>query len=267
MKKRIKDSLIERYEMISQTIEKLEERIRLLPDGKIKIRHVGNGVYYYQVNEDSTETLLKDSDKKYIEDLLQKNYLERVVKAFRQELTVLNRTIKQYPETIAEEVYYHLSDSRKDIVKPIVPTDEQFAKRWQEKPFTPKKIEEGTPVFLTMKGERVRSKSEVIIADRLFLNGIPYKYECPLNIKKYGKTITIHPDFTILKISERRILYLEHCGKMDDPQYTESKVVKRTNDYNLAGIVLGDSLFLTFESSSTPLDVRTLDNLISRHFK
>ena len=168
-----------------------------------------------------------------------------------------------YPQPTAEGIYEQLNDENKKSVKPIVLTDEQYIQRWLNIPFTPKPITSDQPVFITMKGEHVRSKTEMIIADRLLASGIPYKYECPLKTKNG----VIHPDFTILKISERKILYLEHCGKMDDPEYTENRVVKRINDYNLAGITLGNNLFITMESSTTPLDVRVLDKLIKTQFK
>jgi predicted nuclease of restriction endonuclease-like RecB superfamily len=113
-----------------------------------------------------------------------------------------------------------------------------------------------------MRGERVRSKSEVIIADRLLISGIPYKYECPL---KVGKRV-IHPDFTILRLSDRRVVYYEHCGKLDDPEYAED-LVNRVNDYNHAGIIQGERLFMTFETSKTPLDVRVLDKMIKENFR
>lgn len=48
--------------------------------------------------------------------------------------------------------------------------------------------------------ERVRSKSEVIIADILNQEGIPYRYECPLQLKGWGK---VYPDFTVLSERER----------------------------------------------------------------
>ena len=101
-----------------------------------------------------------------------------------------------------------------------------------------------------------------MIADRLFARGIPYRYECPL---KVGNKI-IHPDFTILRMSDRKILYHEHCGKMDDADYKED-MVERANNYSEAGIVLGDRLFYTFESDVTPLDIRTLDRITETHFR
>ena len=102
----------------------------------------------------------------------------------------------------------------------------------------------------------------MIIANRLYFKGIPYKYECPL---KVGNKI-IHPDFTILRLSDCSVVYYEHCGKMDDETYMDD-LVERVNDYSEAGILQGDRLFFSFETSKKPLDLRTVDKLIDRHFR
>ena len=161
-----------------------------------------------------------------------------------------------------EKVFVNLPDIRKKYVDPLFGKNDRFVHDWLSQPYVRKPFKKDDAVYLTLKGERVRSKSEVIIADRLFANGIPYKYECPL---KVGKKI-IHPDFTMLRLRDLRIIYHEHCGKMDDPDYVEERVVKRTNEYNKAGIILGDNLFLTFESSTSPLDVEVLDRVIKSNF-
>ena len=69
-------------------------------------------------------------------------------------------------------------------------------------------------MFYTSKGERVRSKSEVIIADVLNREGVPYRYEYPIYIKGIGK---IYPDFTVLNIGIRKEMIWDHFGMMDDP--------------------------------------------------
>ena len=56
------------------------------------------------------------------------------------------------------------------------------------------------PVILTEKGERVRSKSEKIMADYFYRNGIFYKYERPLYLPGVG---IVYPDFTFAIISVR----------------------------------------------------------------
>ena len=73
---------------------------------------------------------------------------------------------------------------------------------------------------MTLKGDRVRSKSEQIIADRLFINNIPYKYEYPIEING----IIYHTDFRILRMSDRKELFYEHFGKMGDEQYANDNI-------------------------------------------
>ena len=242
-----------------------KKRIKSLPEGRINIKKRNQTVYYYKV-VDHKERLLKRTEKKIAEDIIQKKYLKAVYKAAENESVLLKEIQKRYPAVVAEDVFESLSEERKSMVNPIIPTDEQFIKRWLESPYTHKPISDDVPFFKTMNGERVRSKSEVIIADRLSLSGVPYKYECPLVLQIDDELITIHPDFTLLRMSDRKVLYFEHCGMTDDPNYAD-ELVKRINQYSRAGIVLGDRLFLMFETSKTPLDVRVLDNLINSNFK
>ena len=61
----------------------------------------------------------------------------------------------------------------------------------------------------------VRSKSELIIANNLFSEGIKYSYEEPLFYKEEEKPI--HPDFTI-KIDGKNY-YWEHLGLIGDEKY------------------------------------------------
>jgi hypothetical protein len=72
-------------------------------------------------------------------------------------------------------------------------------------------------IHQTLRGEFVRSKSEMIIADRLFTNNIDYIYEQPLTLK--GETR--YPDFTIEDSASGKKLYWEHCGMLFDPQYKD----------------------------------------------
>ena len=249
-----------RNELIAKTAKEIEKRLENLPDGRINVKHRKTGNCYYQVGDGGCEKYLTDDD--LIRKLIQKSYLEKVLKSLQAEKSVLEKTIKHYPEIIAEDIYDQLSEERKIIAKPIVFGDEEYARRWQEKSYVKKPISDDIPVYTTMRGERVRSKSEIIIADRLFANGIPYKYECPLNV---GGVI-IHPDFTILRMSDRKVLYLEHCGKVGDSEYGKD-MVKRINDYALAGIYQDDRLFFTFETDGIPLNTEVLDRIINDCFR
>lgn len=124
--------------------------------------------------------------------------------------------------------------------------------------YTGKEFFEEVPLHITERGERVRSKSEKILADKLFAMGIPYRYEYPLKMKGYG---TIYPDFTILKVSSRTEVYLEHFGMMDDPQYCQKAVLK-LQTYARNHIYPGKNLLVTFETLQTPLDMKSVEEML-----
>lgn len=71
-------------------------------------------------------------------------------------------------------------------------------------------------IHRTSKGEWVRSKSEVIIADHLYRHGIePPIYELPLKLGGATK----YPDFTIEDAESGTNYYWEHCGMLHVPSY------------------------------------------------
>ena len=70
-------------------------------------------------------------------------------------------------------------------------------------------------IHKTLREEMVRSKSELVIADRLHSNGVDYIYEHPLAMGGH----TRYPDFTIEDAESGRKIYWEHCGLLIDPTY------------------------------------------------
>ena len=70
-------------------------------------------------------------------------------------------------------------------------------------------------IHKTARGEAVRSKSEVIIANLLHEKHIQYLYEAPLEIDG----VTKYPDFTIEDDNTGRTHYWEHLGMLSDESY------------------------------------------------
>ena len=97
-------------------------------------------------------------------------------------------------------------------------------------------------VYKTEKGEMVRSKSELIIANMLFENHVPYTYEKELDIGGFRKI----PDFTIEDEESGDIWYWEHCGMMNDASYRKRWEAKKKL-YAENGIVEGKNLIITKE--------------------
>ena len=73
----------------------------------------------------------------------------------------------------------------------------------------------------------------------------------------------IYPDFTVLKVSERKVIYWEHRGMMDDREYARN-AVNRIKSYNKNGVFLGENLILTEETSTDPLGTDEIETVISR---
>lgn len=261
----INDRLTARCTQLNRLIISCSSFLSTAPDGFLKIKTRGDSHYYYavrMVDGKCKVSYLGNKVTAEVRALAQKTYLQRLINAAKEELDNTERFIDHTPQTTVENIYSQLSDTRKALIKPYALSDEEFAKRWQEQKYTPKKFREGTPVYMTMKGERVRSKSEQLIADRLYMNNIPYKYECPLQVGEF----VIYPDFTILKMSTREDVYLEHCGRMGDEQYADD-AVSRFNNYALNGVTPGKRLFTLYETRNIPLDTRVLDQMIATVFR
>jgi hypothetical protein len=189
--------------------------------------------------------------------LAQRDYDRMLYKRVNDEIEIFSDVLKQWEPV--EQVFQELKETHKMYVKPLVQENVDYISEWQNKPyeglpFSP----EDTSEFYTAKGERVRSKSEVMIADTLYRHGIPYKYECPITLKDRR---TKYPDFTVLNVRTRNEYIWEHLGMMTDPVYVDSNL-KKLKDYERNGIIQGDKLILTMESHGYPLSTKSIEKII-----
>ena len=92
-------------------------------------------------------------------------------------------------------------------------------------------LEEGL-IHRTERGDLVRSKSELVIADKLHARGIDYAYEQPLVLRN-GRTR--YPDFTIADHARGVTFIWEHLGMLDDQGYRARWEGKRA-EYLACGI-------------------------------
>lgn len=116
-------------------------------------------------------------------------------------------------------------------------------------------------IHKTIRGEMVRSKSEVIVANILDKMKIEYFYEEPLNVS--GKTYI--PDFTLRY--QGKTAYLEHLGMLRDKSYKKRWEEKRGN-YERVGIAetLGN-LIITEDGLDGSLDATLIESKIKEWVK
>ena len=176
-------------------------------------------------------------------------------------MKAIDSFLRGIPGIEAEDIFTDLNEERRKLVVPAIEPDDVYVRRWQDMPFIRKSLNDRAPGFVTDKGERVRSKSELIIANLLAKAAVPYRYECPLELKGMG---IVYPDFTVLNVRLRKVFYWEHQGMMGDEEYAE-KAIRKTAAYQENGIFPGDQLILTSETRSSPIDVRQMMEIIQHY--
>lgn len=123
-------------------------------------------------------------------------------------------------------------------------------------------------IHRTLRGEMVRSKSELIIADRLHEHGIEYVYEQPLTLG--GQTR--YPDFTIDDAESGEKYYWEHCGLLGDPEY-QRRWERKQAWYRNNGILPFDEgggphgmLIVTQDNENGGISSQEIEELVKKIF-
>jgi len=258
----IKKILEEREAYLVKLKEEKKKSLQNVPEGSLRICSSNGKVQYYKRTDpkDFNGVYIREKDIALAKKLAQKDYDKRVLQSIDKELVAIKKYVAVCPKASAEEIYESLHKDRQPLINPVIETDEQYINKWQSITYHGKEFDEDMPEIYTAKGERVRSKSEVIIADILKSEGIPYKYECPLKIKG-GRTF--YPDFTVLNVKLRKEVYWEHLGMMDDAEYVE-KAIQKIAVYEQNGIFQGDRLVLTYETRKSPIDPRVVRRIVGR---
>ena len=194
-------------------------------------------------------------------ELAQKEYDEAVLCAARNQKKKIDKFLKNYQPDEAKDIYTKLTEERQLLTTPIILPDEQYISKWKNRAYVGKEFWGNSSEIYTDNGERVRSKSEKMVADKLKAMNVPYLYEYPLYLNGYG---LVYPDFTLLNKRTREEYYLGHFGMMDDAYYSEG-AVKKIESYERNGIFPGEKLLMTFETSKSPINMKLFERMIRRY--
>ena len=232
------------------------------PDNaKVKVSLKGNALQMYikETNEDGLfGRYLPQSEKDRAVNIVKGEYYGNLKETLENKLKFYEKGMKFLHKTKLSEVYRKLGKGKQKLVEPIELSDEQYRALWEQCEYEGKGFDEYAAEIYTERGERVRSKSEKIIADKLYRENIAYRYEYPLNL---SNGVVVYPDFTILVEIRRRNIIFEHFGMMDNAEYSNNAISKMQM-YGREGYVLGDNLFVTMETSTRPLDSRMLEGVV-----
>jgi len=164
----------------------------------LKVDHIINDIYRAVLN--SEVKLIKTFDK----CLIISSVVEEISDEKKKELTNFIEERREYKHKLLDYFVYLLDESNSSIE-----LHQEIGKYLG----VPKHLL--NRIYATSKGDKVRSKSEVIIANLLFSNNVQYEYEKKLF---YNSDSWIEPDFTI-KMPDGTEKYWEHLGMIGTETY------------------------------------------------
>lgn len=253
-------SLEERESFLEKIILEKTAALENCIPGKLRIVHRGQQSYYFWRTspKDTNGSYLPRRDYPLAQILAQKTYDQKILYAAQEELALIKKLRKKRSAQSVENQSLILENIYQELIQPILLSDEAFVKKWQDMPYLKKYYWNDEKEFYTRRDERVRSKSELIIANALDERNIPYRYECACSLKGFG---IVYPDFTALNIRKRKEYLWEHMGMMDDPDYVQ-KALHKISFYEKNGYYPGDKLIITHETSTQPLKPKLIHDLI-----
>ena len=256
------DQLFARKAELTRIKSMLEKDIAGAPEGNLRISHSNKCAQYYwkKAPGNGPGKYICKKDYALAKALAQKTYEIATQNAVEKELKAIDECINRFPEVICEDIFSSLSDERKKLITPIWESDAEFVSNWEMVEYEGKEFCDELSEFYTNRDERVRSKSEVIIANALNDAGVPYRYEYPTNICG----IMVYPDFTVLNVRKRREIVWEHFGMLDDNDYM-IKTIRKMNLYLQGGFYMGENYICTWESSRHPLSIRHIKKIIEHY--
>ncbi|MCR4755132.1 MAG: hypothetical protein K5868_06320 [Lachnospiraceae bacterium] len=216
--------------------------------------------YYYSNIHRSRKIFIPKSSIEYAIELATREYYELLIKEIDRQLISLNNLSICDTKRLVN-IYDSLRSEKQCLVKPLFPSDDEFVKQWYYKHPGCANGYEITTGYDTERGEIVRSKSEKIIADKLYSLNIPYVYEYRLSFDDQSSR---YPDFTILNVYTRRTWYWEHFGLTDNADYRDN-MIHKINSYESNGLFLGDGLIITMEGERSGLDGKLMTAKINKY--
>lgn len=237
--------------------------LQTFPSGSLRVSPHRGSYQYFHVTEGSKRNGSKGS---YIpmeqigvaRGLAQKVYNEEMASALAEGASVLKSALQKFNSSRIDTCYEMQGPVRRALVAPVYLPNDVYADRWQKVEYQGKEFLEEDSLLTTAKGDRVRSKSEVIIANMLNQMNVPYRYEYPLRL---SSGLVIYPDFTCLNVRTRDEFIWEHFGRMDDMDY-QVKAFKKLDSLAQDGYVHGVNLIYTMENGMRPLNLKNIEQLV-----
>lgn len=241
-------------------IRKIKKQLKHFPEGHLLCLKNQQYIKWYH-SKPGGRIYIPKSKKSLAEKLSLKEYLLSSLADLENE----QKAITNFLSTISNhhsrlDIFKKNQDLVSLLPNSYTPLSEELA-AWAEEEYEKNDSHPEGLKFKSFSGKMVRSKSELIIEQALFIHKIPYRYEMALMI---GDVI-LHPDFVIRHPVTGEFFIWEHFGMMDNTSYSQN-TFQKLQMYNMAGYMLNVNLIATFESKEHPLDTAWVEKLIEHYF-
>ena len=254
--------LITRLNQIEIEISKITAKIKIYPSANIICTHNGKYTKWYQKQGD-TLTYIPKSNRNLAEELAQKKYYSSSLEDLIHEKQAILAYQKHYnPEHQKSLQLLNANSSYRDLLTPYFNPQSEDLSNWAHEPFEQNPNYPEQLQHKCLSGNIVRSKSEALIDMALYMNRIPYRYECALFLED---DTSFYPDFTIRHPITGKLFYWEHFGMMDNLAYSKNAYAK-LQFYTMHHIIPSINLIITCETQAHPLDSIKVNQIIQQYF-
>lgn len=221
--------------------------------------------FYLRLNAENSFKALGGKDSEAVKASKSAFYAYELRRRILHNAQVLERALRRLQPCDREAIVAALPVSLRDVpLVPPEPAEEVISMndlaKWARADYS-RLVEDFSRAHYTLLGRKMRSKSEVIIANALDAYGIPYRSDARISLLgSDGNYYYRYPDFMI-KTPSGKLLYWEHFGMLGNEEYAEGAGGK-FHLYAINGIVPGDNLILSADCADGSLDARWVNALI-----
>lgn len=243
-----------------QIIHLCHKKLKNIPDGTLQISSA-NGFTRYYLRFGGQKKYITHKNSSLLRKLAEKEYYTKLDQNVKQRLFHLKLLINLYENNSLSSVYENLHPEKRKLFVNDLPTPENLVETFKNAEYNKNSLDPGSK-HITSFGEAMRSKSEVIIAETLHNMDIPYHYE---ELLAMNDGTFFYPDFTLYDAENRRKIYWEHFGMLDNEAYSQSAMLKIVK-YAENGITIGDNLICTFETTDFKFPTEAIKALLEEKF-
>lgn len=238
----------------------LSEKIEKCPQGVINMENRRGKIVPVLVQKENGRIHRKnlDDDPETVSRILEGNVLRQERKTVLANISVLEKAVAAYELFNPAEAVFSLKQKYPKLDMERIFTDgySEDDLEWMNEDYCTADYMTEQKRHRTSRGLAVRSKSELLIAEKLYEYGIPMRYEQTIFIGN----MTLIPDFTIRR-RDGKLFYWEHEGLTSAESYVEWQR-KKAELYASVKIVPWNNLIVTYDNEDGVIDLRIVESEI-----